>query len=124
MRSADLDKPEGAPGLDPTDAPLLFLSGGGGFQPVLQQCGCGGQDLDPEDCAGGPAPARRIKEQILSKAIKLRNFKSGDSFSFRMFSDMSIAAAHRCRKFVGIIDDFMRRGFGWYRTTHQTQSSP
>ncbi|KAJ1209853.1 hypothetical protein NDU88_005225 [Pleurodeles waltl] len=57
VRSVDLDKPEGAPGLDPADAPLFFLSGGGGFQPVLPQCGRGAQELDPEDCAGSPAPA-------------------------------------------------------------------
>ncbi|KAJ1140318.1 hypothetical protein NDU88_006675 [Pleurodeles waltl] len=33
-----------------------------------------------------------------------------ESFSFRMFSDMSIAAVHRRRKFVGLIDDFERCG--------------
>ncbi|XP_078531235.1 mitogen-activated protein kinase kinase kinase 1 [Lissotriton helveticus] len=55
VRSVDLDKPEGTPGLDPTDAPLFFLSGGGGFQPVLPQAGRGAQELDTEDCAGGPA---------------------------------------------------------------------
>ncbi|KAJ1123266.1 hypothetical protein NDU88_001739 [Pleurodeles waltl] len=52
----------------------------------------------------------KIKEQILSQAIKLRNFKSGDSFSFRMFLDMPIAAAHWRRKFVGLIDDFKSLG--------------
>ncbi|KAJ1128882.1 hypothetical protein NDU88_007254 [Pleurodeles waltl] len=50
--------------------------------------------------------AYRIKEQILSQAIKKKKFKFGDSFSFRVFSDMSVIAAHRRREFVGLIDDF------------------
>ncbi|KAJ1088490.1 hypothetical protein NDU88_001647 [Pleurodeles waltl] len=48
----------------------------------------------------------RIKEQILSQAITKRNFESGDAFSFRVLSDMSVAADHRRPKFVGLIDDF------------------
>ncbi|XP_069483399.1 mitogen-activated protein kinase kinase kinase 1 isoform X2 [Ambystoma mexicanum] len=54
VRSVDLDKPEGAPGLDPSEVPLLFLSGGGAFQPVLPQ-GSRGQEVDPEDISAGPA---------------------------------------------------------------------
>ncbi|KAJ1194537.1 hypothetical protein NDU88_003825 [Pleurodeles waltl] len=50
----------------------------------------------------------RIKEQILSQAIKMRNFPSGDSFSFRVFSDVSLLGVYRCRKFVGLIDFFKR----------------
>ncbi|KAJ1149584.1 hypothetical protein NDU88_002391 [Pleurodeles waltl] len=52
----------------------------------------------------------RIKEQILSQALKMRSFTSGDSFSFRVFSDMSIAAVQQRRKFVGMIDTFKRLG--------------
>ncbi|KAJ1189038.1 hypothetical protein NDU88_005790 [Pleurodeles waltl] len=52
----------------------------------------------------------RIKEQILSQAIKKKNFKSGDTFSFHVFSDMSIIAAHQRREFVTLIDDF--KGLG------------
>ncbi|KAJ1214549.1 hypothetical protein NDU88_002167 [Pleurodeles waltl] len=50
----------------------------------------------------------RIKEQILSQTIRMRNFNSGDNFSFQVFSDMSIAAAHQRHEFVGLIDDFKR----------------
>ncbi|KAJ1214657.1 hypothetical protein NDU88_002275 [Pleurodeles waltl] len=52
----------------------------------------------------------RIKERILSQARKVREFKSDDTFTFRVFSDMSGAAAHWRRKFVGLIDNFKRLG--------------
>ncbi|KAJ1190426.1 hypothetical protein NDU88_007164 [Pleurodeles waltl] len=52
----------------------------------------------------------RIKEQILSQARKVRKFKLDDSSSFCVFPDMSVAAAHRCQEFVGLIDDFKRWG--------------
>ncbi|KAJ1173246.1 hypothetical protein NDU88_005084 [Pleurodeles waltl] len=54
----------------------------------------------------------RIKEQILSEARKVREFKLDDTSNatFRVFSDMSVAAAHRCREFVGLIDGF--KGLG------------
>ncbi|KAJ1202385.1 hypothetical protein NDU88_006185 [Pleurodeles waltl] len=48
----------------------------------------------------------RFKEQILYQARKVREFKSDNSFNFRVFSHMSVAAAHWCREFVGLIDDF------------------
>ncbi|KAJ1190721.1 hypothetical protein NDU88_000043 [Pleurodeles waltl] len=52
----------------------------------------------------------KIKEQILSQTIKKRIFKSGDLFSFRVFSDMSASAAKRRCDFVGLIDDFKQLG--------------
>ncbi|KAJ1103579.1 hypothetical protein NDU88_001000 [Pleurodeles waltl] len=52
----------------------------------------------------------RIKEQILSQARKAREFKMDDSFSFCVFSDMSVTAAHRRCEFVGLIDNFKRLG--------------
>ncbi|KAJ1118799.1 hypothetical protein NDU88_006986 [Pleurodeles waltl] len=52
----------------------------------------------------------RIKEQSLSQAIRTRIFKSGDHFSFHVFSDMSFAAAQRRQEFVSFIDDFKRFG--------------
>ncbi|KAJ1142096.1 hypothetical protein NDU88_008423 [Pleurodeles waltl] len=52
----------------------------------------------------------RIKERILFQARKVREFKYDDSFTFCVFSDMSVAAAHQRRKFVGLIDDFKRLG--------------
>ncbi|KAJ1089012.1 hypothetical protein NDU88_002165 [Pleurodeles waltl] len=52
----------------------------------------------------------RIKEQILSQAIRMRSFNTGDTFSFRVFSDMSFAVAQWRRDFVGRIDDFKRLG--------------
>ncbi|KAJ1151105.1 hypothetical protein NDU88_003892 [Pleurodeles waltl] len=52
----------------------------------------------------------RIKEHILYQARKTCEFKLDDGSRFRVFSDMSVAAAHRRREFVGIIDDFKRLG--------------
>ncbi|KAJ1138418.1 hypothetical protein NDU88_004804 [Pleurodeles waltl] len=52
----------------------------------------------------------RIKEQILSQARKEREFKSDDQFTFHIFPDMLVAAAHRCHEFVGLIDSFKRLG--------------
>ncbi|KAJ1188780.1 hypothetical protein NDU88_005537 [Pleurodeles waltl] len=52
----------------------------------------------------------RIKEQILSQARTMRELKSDDKFTFRVFKDMSAAAACRRRKFVGHIDSFKRLG--------------
>ncbi|KAJ1131563.1 hypothetical protein NDU88_009898 [Pleurodeles waltl] len=52
----------------------------------------------------------RIKEQILSQARKVREFKLDDNTRFRVFSDMLVAAAHRRHEFVGLIDDFKRWG--------------
>ncbi|KAJ1153876.1 hypothetical protein NDU88_006634 [Pleurodeles waltl] len=47
----------------------------------------------------------RIKEQILSRARKAGEFKLDDGSRFRVFSDTSVAQAHRRREFVGLIDD-------------------
>ncbi|KAJ1187482.1 hypothetical protein NDU88_004258 [Pleurodeles waltl] len=52
----------------------------------------------------------RIKEQILSQARRVLEFKLDDNTRFHVFSDMSVAAAHRCREFVGRIDYFKRWG--------------
>ncbi|KAJ1154547.1 hypothetical protein NDU88_007298 [Pleurodeles waltl] len=52
----------------------------------------------------------RIKEQIIFQTREVRKFKLDDSSSFRVFLDMSVAAAHRRREFVGPIDDFKRLG--------------
>ncbi|KAJ1198044.1 hypothetical protein NDU88_001888 [Pleurodeles waltl] len=52
----------------------------------------------------------RVKEQILSKARAMREFKSDDKFTFLVFADMSVGAAHRQREFVGLIDNFKRLG--------------
>ncbi|KAJ1141577.1 hypothetical protein NDU88_007905 [Pleurodeles waltl] len=52
----------------------------------------------------------RIKEQILSQAREVREFKLDDGSRFRVFSDMSVAAAHRRREFVWLIVDFKRWG--------------
>ncbi|KAJ1171741.1 hypothetical protein NDU88_003599 [Pleurodeles waltl] len=52
----------------------------------------------------------RIKKQILSQAKRTRNFNSGDNFRFRVFLDVSIAAAHQWHEFVGLTDDFKRLG--------------
>ncbi|KAJ1146023.1 hypothetical protein NDU88_012305 [Pleurodeles waltl] len=52
----------------------------------------------------------RIKEQIHSQDRKAREFKLDDGSRFRVFSDMSVAAAHRRREFVRLIDDFKRSG--------------
>ncbi|KAJ1192469.1 hypothetical protein NDU88_001776 [Pleurodeles waltl] len=52
----------------------------------------------------------RIEEQIIFQARKVREFKLDDSSSFRVFSDMSVAAAHRRREFIGVVDDFKRLG--------------
>ncbi|KAJ1139398.1 hypothetical protein NDU88_005771 [Pleurodeles waltl] len=52
----------------------------------------------------------RRKEQILSQARKAREFKLDDGSRFHVFSDMSVAAAHRRREFVGLIDDFKKLG--------------
>ncbi|KAJ1178955.1 hypothetical protein NDU88_004194 [Pleurodeles waltl] len=52
----------------------------------------------------------RIKEQILSQARKAREFKLDNGSRFRVFSDMSVAAAHQRWEFVGLIDDFKKMG--------------
>ncbi|KAJ1141743.1 hypothetical protein NDU88_008071 [Pleurodeles waltl] len=46
----------------------------------------------------------RIKEQILSQARAIREFKSDGKFTFRVFADMSVAAAHLRLEFVGLIE--------------------
>ncbi|KAJ1082361.1 hypothetical protein NDU88_002529 [Pleurodeles waltl] len=51
-----------------------------------------------------------IKEQILSQARAMREFKSDDKFTFRVFADMLVVAAHRRREFVGLIDNFKMLG--------------
>ncbi|KAJ1150663.1 hypothetical protein NDU88_003453, partial [Pleurodeles waltl] len=52
----------------------------------------------------------RVKEQILSQARKAREFKLDNGSGFHVFADMSVAAAHRRREFVGLIDDFRSAG--------------
>ncbi|KAJ1177099.1 hypothetical protein NDU88_002361 [Pleurodeles waltl] len=52
----------------------------------------------------------RIKEQILSQARKACEFKLDNGSRFRVFPDMSVAAAHRCREFIGLIDDLKKLG--------------
>ncbi|KAJ1128541.1 hypothetical protein NDU88_006919 [Pleurodeles waltl] len=52
----------------------------------------------------------RIKEQILSQARKAREFKLDDGSRFRVFSDVSVAAAHQCREFVRLIYDLKKLG--------------
>ncbi|KAJ1157086.1 hypothetical protein NDU88_009801 [Pleurodeles waltl] len=52
----------------------------------------------------------RNKEQIISQPIRRRNFNTGDNFSFRVFSDMSIADVHQRHEFVGLRDDLKRLG--------------
>ncbi|KAJ1202941.1 hypothetical protein NDU88_006736 [Pleurodeles waltl] len=55
-------------------------------------------------------PEDIVTASSITKAIKMRNFKSEDTFSFRVFSDMLVTAAHWRREFVGLIDDFKRLG--------------
>lgn len=52
----------------------------------------------------------RIKEKVLSKAIQLRQYANENGSKCRIFSDMSAAAARRCKEFVKLLYLFKAQG--------------
>ncbi|KAJ1204157.1 hypothetical protein NDU88_007938 [Pleurodeles waltl] len=52
----------------------------------------------------------RIKEQVLSQAMRVKTFKTAEKYIFKVFSDMSSVAARWCCEFVGLIDHFKKAG--------------
>ncbi|KAJ1156486.1 hypothetical protein NDU88_009205 [Pleurodeles waltl] len=52
----------------------------------------------------------RIKEQILQQAIKTKTFQIPGDYAFKIFSDMSVVAAHWRRELKGMILAFQKAG--------------
>ncbi|KAJ1116093.1 hypothetical protein NDU88_004312 [Pleurodeles waltl] len=52
----------------------------------------------------------RIKEQILQQAIKTKIFQIPGDYAFKIFSDMSVAVAHRRRELKGMNPAFQKAG--------------